>query len=369
MNYFAMFEGIGGFSCGIDRAYEQEIGLFGQYCQRTGKERTADCVGIAEIDKYAFAVFRRHFPEVRNFGNAAGLVPGELPDFELLVAGFPCQAFSIAGKRRGFDDARGTLFFEIARVLSYKRPAHFLLENVKGLGSHDDGKTQHKILEVLSGLGYFVERVLLNSKDYGVPQHRERLFFVGHHGTKCGREILSIGGEGEDVVAPDRERGSRTVIAGTLRTYKDGEGFREMKSGVAPALNARARQDGSQQGVLVIPTTPVPVKHHKVADGYQGQRVYDTNGLAATLKSCNTGGTANEKYLMDDKIRRFTPLECERLQAFEDNWTASGLFETGGGLVELPISDTQRYKVTGNAVTVSVAEAVIRRMRDVGCLE
>jgi DNA (cytosine-5)-methyltransferase 1 len=112
------------------------------------------------------------------------LVPESLPDFDFLIAGFPCQAFSIAGKRQGFDDARGTLFFEIARVLSHKRPSHFLLENVGGLRSHDGGKTIQRILGILSDLGYFVEVPLLNSKDYGVPQNRERVFFIGHLGER-----------------------------------------------------------------------------------------------------------------------------------------------------------------------------------------
>jgi DNA (cytosine-5)-methyltransferase 1 len=414
-----------------------------------------NCVGISEIDKYAFAIFRRHFPGVRNFGDATKLVPEDIPDFDLLVAGFPCQAFSIAGKRQGFNEARGTLFFEIARVLSHKRPKHFVLENVKGLGSHDDGETQNKMLGILSDLGYFVERVLLNSKDYGVPQNRERVYFIGHSGACGGGEVLSIGSCDGEIVEAESERavsgtistknqngqcqfdGSTTLVVGrdismslnanyhkgagaldvekgirqmivgdrgphrddikvgTLRTHKDGEGFREMQSGVAPALNARPREDGSGQGVVAIPvltpdrktkrqngrrmkeqgearfTLTAQDQHGvliKVADGKQGQRVYDVEGIAATLQTASTGGTANEKYLIDNLIRRFTPIECERLQAFKDNWTAFGLFEQNGELVEVPISDTQRYKTTGNAVTTYVIEAVIRRMREVGCL-
>ena len=103
-----------------------------------------------------------------------------MPDFDLLCAGFPCQAFSIAGKREGFADARGTLFFEIARLVADKRPAYFILENVPGLLSHDKGRTFHTILSTLSELGYGVEWKVLNSKDFGVPQSRKRVYLVGY---------------------------------------------------------------------------------------------------------------------------------------------------------------------------------------------
>lgn len=239
-----------------------------------GGQGMLECIGFSEIDKHAEAIYRFHFDH-KNYGDATGIIPDELPGFDFLIAGFPCQAFSIAGKRQGFDDARGTLFFEIARILSHKRPSHFLLENVRGLLSHDGGKTLHTILGVLSELGYFVELTVLNSKDFGVPQNRERCFFIGHLGGECGREILSFGdgngesfaesnGAGNDIAHTitngDKQRGSYivepAVTVGTLRTHKDGEGFREMKSNVAPALNARARQDRSQQGVNVQQLEP-----------------------------------------------------------------------------------------------------------------
>ena len=124
-----------------------------------------------------------------NYGDATRIDTSELPDFDLLVGGFPCQAFSVAGKRRGFDDTRGTLFFEIARILKDKRPKYFLLENVKGLLSHDKGKTFKTILEVLTDLGYNVQWEVYNSKDW-VPQNRERIFIKGYFRGECGREVL-----------------------------------------------------------------------------------------------------------------------------------------------------------------------------------
>ena len=116
-----------------------------------------------------------------------------LPDFDLLAAGFPCQSFSIAGKRGGFEDTRGTLFFEIARILSVKRPALLLLENVKGLLSHDRGNTFGTILTTLSDLGYFLQWQVLNSKNFGVPQNRERVFIIGHLGKGSAKQVFPIG--------------------------------------------------------------------------------------------------------------------------------------------------------------------------------
>ena len=154
-----MFSGIGGFEYGLQNS-----------------KYNFECVGACEVDKYAKSIYFRQFPNQKDFGDATELKTEELPDFDFLVGGFPCQAFSNAGKKRGFDDTRGTLFFEIARVLKDKRPRYFLLENVRGLLSHNKGKTFQTILEVLSDLGYELQWTLLNSKDFGVPQRRESLY-------------------------------------------------------------------------------------------------------------------------------------------------------------------------------------------------
>lgn len=135
IKYFSMFSGIGGFELGIQRAIKQ-----------------SECIGFSEINKDAITVYNKHF-EHKNYGNATAIDPRELPDFDLLVGGFPCQAFSIAGKRAGFEDTRGTLFFEIARILSVKKPKLCVLENVEGLLSHDTGRTFRHINEALQGMG------------------------------------------------------------------------------------------------------------------------------------------------------------------------------------------------------------------------
>lgn len=194
-----MFSGIGGFEKGIDQA-----GIAGI------------CVGYSEIDKYAIKVYERNFSGHRNYGNATAINAADLPDFDLLVGGFPCQAFSIAGKRAGFDDTRGTLFFDIARILKEKRPRHLVLENVKGLLSHDSGRTFTTIIGVLTDLGYSVEWQVLNSKNFGVPQNRERVYIVGHLGGECSRQVLPISGtNGKDIVQLNQPRHSNDRVYGT----------------------------------------------------------------------------------------------------------------------------------------------------------
>ena len=174
IRFFDLFSGIGGFREGLRRA-----GGF-------------TCVGHCEVDAYADKNYRLLFDtEGEWFCNDARTIETDrMPDFDLLCAGFPCQAFSIAGKRGGFADARGTLFFEIARLVADKRPAYFILENVPGLLSHDKGRTFHTILSTLSELGYGVEWKVLNSKDFGVPQSRKRVYLVGYLDRRCAGKIL-----------------------------------------------------------------------------------------------------------------------------------------------------------------------------------
>ncbi len=271
-----------------------------------GKRELPSCIGCAEIDKYASAIYKHHWPGVRNFGDATAIIPDGLPDFDLLCAGFPCQTFSVMGKGRGFDDARGTLFFEIARILSHKRPKHFLLENVKNLVGHDNGKTVQRILEILTTLDYYVETFIVNSEDHGVPQHRERVFFVGHKIDRCSEEILSL---------PESYRGDFETVSGRK--------------------SIRGR-DKSATGCL------------------------DTRGVNAFDRS-----DLDKILFFENNIRRLTPVEYERLQGLPDDWTKYGLFEDGA---TKEISDTQRYKCGGNAMTVNVIEAIIGRMIEVGCL-
>jgi DNA (cytosine-5)-methyltransferase 1 len=218
VRYFSMFSGIGGFELGIEQA-ARELGII------------AECVGYSEIEPTAIKIYERHFNH-DNYGDATKLSPLALPEFDLLVGGFPCQAFSIGGKRMGFEDTRGTLFFDISRVLAVRLPRFFILENVKGLISHDSGQTFRTILGVLDELGYDVQWQVLNSKDYGVPQSRERVYIVGN-----------LGGTPRPQVFPAaRPSNPHSTIGLTTETA------------VARTLTAGGNSGGNHSGMTIIRT-------------------------------------------------------------------------------------------------------------------
>ena len=158
----SLFSGIGGFELGLENS-----------------QLKGDTIFSSEIDRFATISYKANFPDVYQAGDITKVDEKNVPDHNLLLGGFPCQAFSIAGKRNGFEDTRGTLFFDIARILKEKKPKYFLLENVANLVSHDSSKTIKVILETLSKLGYTVDFTILNSKDVGLPQNRTRTFIVG----------------------------------------------------------------------------------------------------------------------------------------------------------------------------------------------
>jgi len=275
---FSMFSGVGGFELGFQQANLQ-----------------TQVVGFCEIDKYASQILETKFKEIKNYGDATKINETKLPNFDILVGGFPCQPFSMAGKRKGFDEARGTLFFDVARILAHKKPRNFILENVKGLLSHNKGKTFETILGILSDLGYIVEWELLNSKNYGVPQSRERVYIVGHLRGQSRSKVFS---------------------------------FR------------KSTEKSNQNPKLLTKNLG------------QAQRVFSTNGISVSIIALG-GGQGAKTGLYEVKkgtqIRRLTPIECERLQGFPDNWTEG-------------LSDTQRYKCLGNAVTTNVIEWIGKQL-------
>jgi len=256
IRYFSTFSGIGGFELGIERAAEA-----------TGID--VECVGYSEIDKPAIRTYREHYDH-DNYGDATGIDADSLPGFDLLVGGFPCQAFSIAGKRHGFEDTRGTLFFDIARILKARAPQFFILENVRGLISHDQGRTFRTIITALDELGYDVQWQVLNSKDYGVPQSRERVYLVGNLGGTPRPQIFP---------AP--------------RSHREDPGYRV--SSIRELTGASS----------------------------QGHRLYDPEGISPTISTggASTGGAEVPRIKLGDTIRRLTPTEFERLQGFPDGWT------------------------------------------------
>ena len=309
-------------------------------------------------------------PCLLNLGDCTKIIASELPDFQPLVGGFPCQSFSIAGKRGGFQDTRGTLFFEIARIVKDKRPAYLLLENVKGLLNHDKGNTFATIISTLDELGYDCQWCVLNSKNFGVPQNRERVFIVGHLRGTSRPKVFPIGEVGGETNQAEK---LREQVSNTLRTnYSNGKSnetyIGELKEitknqsqggrvydpqGIASTLAGEAGGVGAKTGLYAIPTNTklgYDLAEEK-KDGIRLQfpksksaRGRVVKGSAQALQASGAGGVLDNM-----KIRRLTPTECERLQGFPDGWTEG-------------ISDTQRYKCLGNAVTVNVIKEIIKSL-------
>ena len=325
MNMLEMFSGIGGFRLGM-----QQAGF------------KFDYVGFSEIDQYATKVYKKHFKESEELGDATTIIPRDLPELDIIVGGFPCQSFSIAGKRKGFQDTRGTLFYEIARIAKEKRPKLLFLENVRGLLSHDNGSTFETIVRTLGELGYIVQWQVLNSKNHGVPQNRERVFIVGHLGKERFRKVFPLGEKLTRSIERTKQPTVNTLTAGghsggmhssmTLLELTQGasQGYRVYDpEGLATTLASEAGGMGAKTGLYAVPLKFID-RNQK---NYQGEYSF-------TVDTCNTGG-----ILKDKRIRRLTPIECERLQGFPDNWTEG-------------FSDTQRYKMCGNAVTTNVIKDI-----------
>jgi DNA (cytosine-5)-methyltransferase 1 len=309
VRYVSLCSGIGGFELGLESA-GRRLGI------------DFECVGYSEIDKWAIRTYESHFQH-RALGGVEAIEPATLPAFELLVAGFPCQSFSTAGAGLGFADERGTVFFDIARILRYSRPRHFILENVKGLLSHGSGETFKAIIRILTGLGYCVEWQLLDSQDYGVPQSRERIFLVGHLGGIPRRPVFPLGvNVGRKVDSdPKRSRYGDRVYSPAVEDTPAGEWFGCV----------RDRRDGSDLWSSRRIATTLDANYSS-GPGYMGNRVSVARVDDGVLRA-----------------RRLTPLEAERCQGLPDNWTAGR-------------SDTQRYRQVGNAVVPNVVSAVIMEL-------
>ncbi len=347
MKYFDTFSGIGGFALGIQKAHPDW-----------------ECIGFSEIDKYAKQIYLKHLNH-KDYGNIRDIRSEDLPDFDLFCGGFPCQTFSIAGKRQGFKDiTRGTLFFEITRILSDKRPRYLLLENVKGLLTHDSGKTFTTILRVLTDIGYDLQWHVFNSKDYGVPQNRERVYIIGNLRGERRPEIFSIGNSVE--IHNESGENKKEIYASTLTARQfsswNGNYIKQMNNpihsndrvynpeGIAPTLNTM--QGGNRQPFIALKTErTVEAKAIRNESMKNGKDWSPRQGKQLSTRDDNLMNTItanweiNQALTDGQKIRRLTPIECERLQGFPDNWTKG-------------ISDSQRYKCLGNAVTVNVVEYI-----------
>ena len=381
MKFLDLFAGIGGFRLGMESA---------------GHE----CVGFCEVDKYARASYKAiHNTEgeielhditrvtdesIRRFGSV-----------DVICGGFPCQAFSIAGHRRGFEDTRGTLFFEICRFASVLRPKYLFLENVRGLLNHDGGATFETIIRTLDELGYDVEWQVLNSKNFGVPQNRERVFIIGHLRGERTRNVFPIGGESEqsDHQPPKIEiigntknpngtsKGTKCVVYGsggvvgtlTATDYKEPKqvaikqfgilqpnfnqcGVVYETDGIAPTI--RAYQGGGLEPKIRV--------KEATSQGYAEAQIGDSVNLSHPNSKTRRGrvgkqiantlltGESQGVIEPDFRIRKLTPRECWRLQGFPD-WAFDKAQEVN--------SNSQLYKQAGNSVTVNVIAAIAKELK------
>lgn len=396
MRFLDLFAGIGGFRLGMEMADHE-------------------CIGFVEIDKFA----RKSYEAIHNTkgewtAHDITRVSDEsirgIGHTDVICGGFPCQAFSVAGKRQGFGDIRGTLFFEIMRFTSILKPKYLFLENVKGLLNHDEGFTFETIIRTMDELGYDVEWQVLNSKDFGVPQNRERVFIIGHlRGTRT-RKVFPI--EGESNKYSTIGKSTKTSIA---RTFTAGGNSAGNHSGmtilsVLTPDKEEKRQNGrrfkepgepmftltsqDRHGVMISEATKkgydiaypgdsinFSVPNSKTRRGRVGK------GIANTLDTgCQQGVVVNEPHGIntntskdflspplkglsrtlkannhdagiicgDMRIRRLTPKECFRLQGFPD-WAFAKATKVN--------SDSQLYKQAGNSVTVNVIYEIAKRIQ------
>ncbi len=314
LKFFDLFAGIGGFRLGMERA---------------GHE----CVGSCEWDKYARETYKTNFGSYPEYNDAKDLHPQSLPQFDVLCAGFPCQAFSIAGKRMGFEDTRGTVFFEIARIAKEKRPPYLFLENVRGLLNHDKGRTFDTIISTLDEMGYDAEWQVLNSK-YFVPQNRERVFIIGHLRGERTRQVFPLGDFDKET---DKQKLKQIGNIDT-KGHNSLWGRVYDPNFIGPSLNANGGGMGAKTGLF-----GVDMVYMSNTNANMKQREQERTETW-------TLGTSTDFGIREGmRIRKLTPKECERLQGFPDDWTIG--------------SDTQRYKQCGNAVTVNVVEYIAKELR------
>lgn len=310
-----LFAGIGGIRLGFEWAFGSDL----------------EVIYSCEIDENACETYRANFGKNPK-GDMETVDPHRIPDFDILLAGFPCQSFSIAGRKEGFGDTRGTLFFHIGEILRIKKPKAFLLENVKNLITHDKKRTFRTIRKILEDLGYCIYYRVLNAKHFGVPQNRERIFIVGFS------EKVKFKFPSPSETIPS--------IAEILQTDVPDEFF----------LTQR-RWIGLQKHRA----------HHEAMGNGFGYEIIDRSGIANTIVR---GGMGLERNLIRDRIpeqcwnadnddlrlkndegiRRMTPREWARLQGFPDDF-------------QFPVAKTHQYRQLGNSVAVPVIKAIALEIR------
>lgn len=283
----------------------------------------SECVYSNEWDKFAQQVYKENFGESPD-GDITQVDETTVPDHDILCAGFPCQAFSISGKQKGFEDSRGTLFFDVARIIKCKKPQIVFMENVKNFATHDDGKTLSVVKATMEELGYTFFQKVLNAVDYGVPQKRERVYMV------CFRNDLNI---------------NKFHFPTGFKLEKHIEDFLLAEKEVPRELYVQ-RNDTYMNNVNDDKYSDKSIRLGIVNKGGQGERIYSTKGIAITLSAYGGGIFAKTGgYLVNGQHRRLAPRECARIMGYPDYY-------------KIADNKNQAYKQFGNSVVIDVLQYI-----------
>lgn len=303
--FIDLFAGIGGFRIALES--------FG-----------AKCVYSSEWDRFAQETYKKNFGDTPT-GDITKIDERTIPDHDILCAGFPCQAFSISGKQKGFEDTRGTLFFDVARIAKEKKPKVVFMENVKNFATHDGGRTLEVVRETMTSIGYSFYYKVLNAVDYGVPQKRERIYMV------CFRN---------DIPSCNFE------FPQPFKLRKHVADILEENSTIPKQMYVE-RPDTIWNGKTDETYGSSSIRLGIVNKGGQGERIYSTKGIAITLSAYGGGAFAKTGgYLVNGRTRRLTPRECARLMGYPDSFA-------------LAENNNQAYKQLGNSVVVDVLQYLI----------
>lgn len=316
MTYFSAFSGVGGFELALgDHA----------------------CVGYSEVHRAALAVYRSHFPDHPPYGDITQLDARTLPTFDLLVAGFPCQAYSVAGRRGGFADARGAVFFDLARLIAVKHPRLLLLENVRGLLSHANGQTFTYVLAALDELGYDCQWEVRDAREHAA-QRRLRLFLIGHRRDTRRPQVF-----------PLAARNCRVPAIAVTRSH--GAWRARSDATAVDASYAKGIDNHGQRTAIYVP--PRSRRRCAVLQRPRGKNPGQTLTIAPTV---TRGAGDGNLALRMGRLRRLTPRECERLMTWPDDWTRYGVTESGE---RIELSDRARYTLCGNGVVTAAVRPIL----------
>jgi DNA (cytosine-5)-methyltransferase 1 len=310
-SFIDLFAGIGGFHLALDS--------FG-----------VKCVFASEWDKHAAFTYEANFG-IKPHGDITEISELDIPAHDILCGGFPCQAFSISGKQKGFEDTRGTLFFEIARIVSHHKPKVLLLENVKNLTKHDDSKTLKTIISSLEELEYSVHYKVLNSSHFGLPQNRERIYIVAFH-SSINSNTFSFPAPTNEPISLHQILEDEPINAKIIK--RD-----DIEMNSTYATKSSLFDD--------VELLNKPIQIGKVNKGGQGERIYHVMGHAITLSAYGGGiGSKTGIYQINNKLRKLSPRECARVQGFPESFITNP-------------ADTQAYKQFGNSVSVNVLQYIL----------